>query len=180
MLIEYENLIKFNEKDGEISVSPSLYQKERKEPWNRGCIYEKVSNYHIFYLSVNGGWSTWRYSDACSRTCGEGTRTRTRYCNNPVPSNGGLQCAGMSTEEEKCNTAACSVNGGWSTWRYRDACSRTCGEGTRTRTRYCNNPVPTNGGLQCAGISTEKGKCNTAICSGSLFILRECFNTLNA
>jgi hypothetical protein len=52
---------------------------------------------------IDGGWSQW---SSCNVTCGGGTQTRD--CNNPVPSNGGAQCAGASTQA--CNTQACVPN----------------------------------------------------------------------
>lgn len=43
------------------------------------------------------------------------------------------------------------VNGGWSAWSAKDT---TCGI-TGTQTRTCTNPAPANGGLTCAGSSTQ-------------------------
>jgi len=68
---------------------------------------------------VNGGWSDWTsWADitACSKSCGGGARvqSRSRVCNNPVPSNGGASCTGPATETQSvaCNTqACCKANG---------------------------------------------------------------------
>ncbi|KAI8505852.1 hypothetical protein Bbelb_162050 [Branchiostoma belcheri] len=40
---------------------------------------------------VNGGWSDW-VDGACSVTCGGGSLTQTRTCDNPAPAHGGLEC----------------------------------------------------------------------------------------
>ncbi|MFA6454114.1 MAG: thrombospondin type-1 domain-containing protein, partial [Microgenomates group bacterium] len=53
-------------------------------------------------------------------SCGGGTQTKTRYCNNPTPQNGGPECRrgngtyttpGDRTEtaSQSCNTQACSA-----------------------------------------------------------------------
>eukprot|EP00397_Hematodinium_sp_SG-2012_P048046 GEMP01054883.1.p1 GENE.GEMP01054883.1~~GEMP01054883.1.p1 ORF type:complete len:285 (+),score=29.30 GEMP01054883.1:56-910(+) len=58
---------------------------------------------------VHGEWSSWGPYGACSKTCGGGTKRRTRECTNPAPSNGGSDCSGSGTENRSCNTEACSV-----------------------------------------------------------------------
>ena len=42
----------------------------------------------------------------------------------------------------------------------------TCGVGTLTRTRTCNNPPPANGGNDCIGPSSEVQPCNKGCCPG--------------
>ncbi|XP_071122517.1 coadhesin-like [Mytilus edulis] len=115
-------------------------------------------------VKVNGGWSTWSYVNACSLTCGPGTQTKTRSCTNPPPSNNGEYCPGLSSVSDNCNASPCSVNGGWSTWSYLDTCSVTCGFGTQTKTRSCNNPPPSGSGLYCQGLSYGSENCNEFVC----------------
>lgn len=50
------------------------------------------------------------------------------------------------------NIDTCVVNGGWSAW-YGPYCNNNCGTGTLVSYRYCNNPVPKNGGTPCSGSS---------------------------
>ncbi|CAC5388602.1 unnamed protein product [Mytilus coruscus] len=57
-------------------------------------------------VPVNGGWSDWENS-TCSVTCGEGTVTINRTCNNPVPSGGGNNCSGDSIDTASCNQGVC-------------------------------------------------------------------------
>ena len=61
------------------------------------------------YLSdgaVDGGWSNWGEWSLCSSTCGQGTRQRTRSCNNPEPSGGGAGCKGDDRQEQQCEGAS--------------------------------------------------------------------------
>ena len=51
-------------------------------------------------MAVDGGWSAY---GACSKTCGQGTQSRT--CSNPAPENDGKACVGHATQ--LCNTQAC-------------------------------------------------------------------------
>ncbi|KAK6183172.1 hypothetical protein SNE40_010701 [Patella caerulea] len=67
-------------------------------------------------------------------------------------------------------TVACDCNkavmpGSWSDWSY-NTCSMSCGVGTRSRTRKCNNPAPANGGDNCPGSSTEQVACHEQACPG--------------
>ncbi|MBI2105484.1 putative Ig domain-containing protein, partial [Candidatus Woesearchaeota archaeon] len=61
-------------------------------------------------LSVNGGWNAWSSWSSCSASCGGGTQTRARTCNNPAPYCGGASCIGAATETQNCNTQACNNN----------------------------------------------------------------------
>ena len=80
------------------------------------------------------------------------TRTRTRFCNNPVPSNGGADCVGSAQESEECSPdwlvtqdgddhPQCVVHGGWTVWSPGSECNTQC---ETTKTRTCTNPVPIN------------------------------------
>ncbi|KAK6187216.1 hypothetical protein SNE40_005292 [Patella caerulea] len=114
--------------------------------------------------TVNGGWGEWLDYGDCSATCGTGSKTRSRQCNNPPPSNDGEFCEGDDTETAECNLPLCPVNGGWGEWLDYGDCSVTCGPGTKTRSRQCDNPPPSNDGDVCEGDNTETTECNLAIC----------------
>ena len=60
---------------------------------------------------MDGGWTSWDVAGACSVTCGSGVQQRSRVCNNPVPSNGGMNCTGDSDDVVPCDTNADCVNG---------------------------------------------------------------------
>ena len=56
----------------------------------------------------HGQWSSWRAWGSCSKSCGWGTRTRRRYCNNPPPSEGGRDCVGVRLNSQTdCNGQDC-------------------------------------------------------------------------
>ena len=60
---------------------------------------------------VNGNWGSWDAWDACSVTCGNGTRTRERRCNNPTPSIGEATCTGSAVEQDNCYLLDCPPAG---------------------------------------------------------------------
>jgi len=64
----------------------------------------------------------------------------------------------------------CAVDGGWSDWSLWDECSATCGQGQKSRTRECNNPIPAYGGRMCDGDSLEYDSCNARRCPGNQWI----------
>lgn len=115
-------------------------------------------------VPINGGWTNWSNWSNCSKECGGGSQTRTRSCTNPPPQNGGASCVGDATETQSCNTQECAVDGGWSFWYDWSECSKSCGGGTQTRIRKCNNPSPTAGGADCVGSDSETRSCNTHQC----------------
>lgn len=113
--------------------------------------------------SVNGGWSAWSSYGACSATCGGGTQSSTRTCNNPTPQLDGANCTGSSVQTQQCNLQACPQDGGWSAVQW-GPCSASCGDGTQTGTRVCNNPYPNYGGAPCTGPTTVTQACNMGGC----------------
>ncbi|XP_053387285.1 coadhesin-like [Mercenaria mercenaria] len=60
-----------------------------------------------FFSELNGGWTDWSDWGMCSATCGSGTRSRTRLCTNPSPSNGGESCPNNPSETTVCNVQTC-------------------------------------------------------------------------
>jgi|GEM_PF-4977781 len=118
----------------------------------------------------DGGWGTWSGWGACSKACDGGQETRARSCNSPSPANGGLGCAGASSETRSCNNTPClvPVDGGWGPWQLSTGCSKACGGGVKTYTRSCNNPSPVDGGKHCVGSNTKTEPCNTQECCKEL------------
>ncbi|XP_076472671.1 coadhesin-like [Babylonia areolata] len=115
---------------------------------------------------VDGAWGAWGAWGTCTKTCGTGARVRSRACDTPSPSNGGAECAGCGSETDTCNTQDCPVpvNGNWGSWGAWGACTKTCGNGTQTRTRTCDSPSASNGGADCQGPESEEAACNTEDC----------------
>ncbi|XP_022098999.1 SCO-spondin-like, partial [Acanthaster planci] len=116
----------------------------------------------------DGGWSGWTVWSPCDRTCGWGTRLRFRSCTNPFPRNGGKNCSDEGRMEVgKCNEFACVVDGKPGPWGMWSTCTSTCGGGTQHRKRYCNNPVPQNGGDECTReLMEETRPCALEECPG--------------
>ena len=60
------------------------------------------------FTIVNGGFSNWTEWSICDRPCGNGLRTRRRYCNNPVPALNGLECNGTDIMTVPCFMQNCT------------------------------------------------------------------------
>ncbi|XP_074657039.1 uncharacterized protein LOC141910187 [Tubulanus polymorphus] len=102
-------------------------------------------------------WSAWQAFTACSKTCGTGTRTRTRQCWDPkdLAFVDPTLCGGSETESESCSTELCPIDGVWGSWSEWS----TCTSGIKYRSRLCDNPPPSNGGAQCPGEATNPLLC---------------------
>ncbi|XP_010746369.2 complement component C8 beta chain [Larimichthys crocea] len=50
-------------------------------------------------IAIDGSWSCWGAWSSCSGR----TMTRSRQCNNPAPSNGGMACSGLQQESTECS-----------------------------------------------------------------------------
>lgn len=62
------------------------------------------------HFTENGAWGSWGSYGTCSKTCGTGTKTRTRTCDNPAPIGNGAACPGSSSDDADCNTQPCPSN----------------------------------------------------------------------
>ncbi|XP_052282757.1 coadhesin-like isoform X1 [Dreissena polymorpha] len=114
---------------------------------------------------VHGGWSVWSAWGVCDVTCGNGTMTRSRQCNNPTPLNGGEDCQGPSQNNGECILNRCPTHGGWSAWNEWGSCSVTCGVGLRRRDRVCDNPWPSSDGNHCFGDNINYEICSKPVCA---------------
>ncbi|XP_071138997.1 A disintegrin and metalloproteinase with thrombospondin motifs adt-1-like isoform X3 [Mytilus edulis] len=117
------------------------------------------------FCPVNGNWGSWLGWTICSSSCDSGYQTRSRLCNSPIPSSNGAYCNGKSFEVFNCSTAMCTVNGNWGSWSDWTICSSSCDAGHQTRSRICNNPVPSSNGAYCNGKSFEVLNCSIAKCT---------------
>ena len=57
----------------------------------------------------------------------------------------------------------------WGEWGNWTTCSETCGEGTKSRTRKCDNPKPSGGGNK-----SESGGGNAIWIVGAIAIRSQC------
>lgn len=84
-------------------------------------------------------WTEWA---SCSVTCGTGNLTRTRICT------GAGSCSEPLVEYSECVEPDCPKPVYWSEWSDFDDCTKSCGAGTRSRSRMC-----TAGGREFCDIS---------------------------
>jgi len=78
-----------------------------------------------------GSWTVWITVGSCSVDCGAGKQQETRECDGG--NIGGPGCVGEYEREIDCNLGDCIIQ--WAGWGAWGVCSRTCGAGTKTRTR---------------------------------------------
>jgi len=64
---------------------------------------------YLSVILVDGHWSNWADWSVCSVSCGSGSRSRDRKCDNPSPANGGDNCVdGLGYVVETCKMSECS------------------------------------------------------------------------
>ena len=65
----------------------------------------KILQYFMLFLfsAVDGNWGEWSTWNTCSKTCKQGTQSRTRKCDSPAPLYGGKSCEGNSSQAQVCN-----------------------------------------------------------------------------
>ena len=88
-----------------------------------------------------GQWSQWsRCSSSCVDLKNGSYLFPQRFRTRPVVKKGnveGLSCDQFQSKEvEPCNMRPCPVDGVWREWSDFGPCSVTCGNGTKSRTRY--------------------------------------------
>ena len=112
----------------------------------------------LFRLTDWGEWGP------CSKTCDEGISIRSRTCIDFYSGRESEHCTEILSESRTCNERSCSVDGAWAPWSTWSACSKSCGIGSKRRTRSCNSPSPKFGGKPCDGGFVE---VQNIICIGS-------------
>ena len=65
-------------------------------------LHDLLHVHEYINFSVDGGWSSFGPYSACTTSCGDGVRTKTRTCSNPAPAFGGLDCEGDDTMSDNC------------------------------------------------------------------------------
>ena len=127
-----------------------------------------IRSCNVFPCPIHGNFSSWSIFSVCSKSCGNGTKTRTRNCSNPFPEHGGRNCSSLGPSKEvlACNVFPCPIHGNYSSWSNFGNCSKSCGNGTKLRTRSCTNPTPKHGGRSCSSLGPSKEilPCNVFPC----------------
>ena len=118
----------------------------------------------LAHCPIDGGWAEWSAWSGCSASCEGGTKTRTRSCTDPSPQHNGRPCAGSANMTVFCYHGPCPKGGGWSTWTNWSSCSKSCANGTRTRSRICDDPTSSPGGSTCLGNPNQTSSCNEEPC----------------
>ncbi|XP_068678798.1 meprin A subunit alpha-like isoform X2 [Montipora foliosa] len=168
---DYDSIMHYGEdsfsKNGKPTIrsiqdaSRSLGQKEGFT----GLDVQEINS--LYECNGNGisGWSAWSDFGPCRADC---KKFRQRYCQS---SNKDVDCPGHSygiqAEEVVCPKEEChaAVNGHWGRWSSWSSCSQTCGEGTKQRTRKCDDPPPANSGRLCSGDDKLQRACIVRRCS---------------
>ncbi|XP_028405803.1 uncharacterized protein LOC114528384 [Dendronephthya gigantea] len=105
-------------------------------------------------------WTRWSSYGPCDKYC---YKNRQRFCygNTPKSCGGRPNRYGVESQYVKCTSSECplKVGGNWGDWAPWSACSRTCNEGLKTRTRRCDNPAPKNNGKPCKGRPKQTVLC---------------------
>eukprot|EP00121_Abeoforma_whisleri_P013494 Awhi_evm1s12450 len=140
---------------------------------------------------IIGVWNSWGAASQCSKTCGDGTQTRTRICNGPFF--GGSDCPGDRTSISSCNIKACpvvcntdfateddaesscSTSSGVSSFNadsFNGDCKYQCFSNyIKTSCGSCSAPV--NGKWSAWG---STGSCSRSCGTGSQSMIRSCTN----
>ncbi|XP_078371948.1 uncharacterized protein LOC144655560 isoform X2 [Oculina patagonica] len=117
--------------------------------------------------SATGSWSSWSNFGPCYQENNKCLHDRQRYCSNENRKKcPGANKYGVQKQTKPCpHNCSLPIAGHWGHWSPWTACSVTCGYGTHTRTRTCNDPAPKNGGKDCRGDSEDVGKCLMTVCN---------------
>jgi len=104
------------------------------------------SNYAVKFcckIKQFANWGEWSKWTECSKSCGRGESHRERKCQQDKPSetcwNFSHKKTAQNTQSKDCNIMPCEgeVIVEWKAWTQWGACSVTCGDGVKKRSRSC-------------------------------------------
>jgi len=121
---------------------------------------------------VDCQWKQWEEWSDCTKSCGQGTKERSRakkvFMENTTgcrvgPCNGGLECEGPYKESSDCFIQRCP-DCSWSAWGKFGACPAKCNGAKRSRTRKQTQPKNADSfsglALNCTGTETDVDNCD--------------------
>ena len=106
-------------------------------------------------------WTEWGSWTSCTQSCGGGSKTRVRECILEESGDADNQCVGDDHETEVCNDQTCP---NWTPWTQWTECTKTCGGGTKKRSRDCVALRTGDSADDCDGDDEEVEECNTDGC----------------
>ncbi|CAD7922583.1 unnamed protein product [Amoebophrya sp. A120] len=116
-------------------------------------------------------WSSW---GECSKSCGGGQQNRTRTVTATALA-GGKPCSGGLVELQACSLPKCETDLDciWNEWQEWSACSRSCGIGSRARSRMIEQ-APRGHGKLCEPLDmVETAACDMGLCHEAVDCLFE-------
>lgn len=120
------------------------------------------------YPSNEGTWKAWAAASGadgqCSSACGGGWKKEVRSIQWPNPECHGKAPAGALVRMAACNTQCCPKDETVSAWGAWTSCSKTCGVGSKTRTRTVVKPDPACVGATNTKALSQSSDCNTECC----------------
>merc|ERR1719478_62711 len=137
--------------------------KQHKEGNGRSCgsTWEERSC-KLVDCPIHCTLSDWTGWSACSATCGDGTKTRSRGVTVDAQ-HGGSPCEGSLEASENCRDKECPIHCKLSDWTAWSACSTTCGQGTRSRSRSVRVEAK-HGGQACEDALEASEQCKDREC----------------
>lgn len=144
------------------------FQRKRQEQQRldseQNAVLPVQNDYTPKYTSKprKSGWTSWSNWTRCNVSCGDGYRTRRRFCANA--SMNSASCPGLSSESVPCGGSPCQQYE-WSSFTYTE-CSKPCGGGETYATRQCNvkGTARQVADKNCQGHAFAKHPCNTQKC----------------
>ncbi|CAI4221397.1 unnamed protein product [Auanema sp. JU1783] len=142
-------------------AAPRMCNTEKTPPTTRQCDFSRCP-----YEWAPGPWQT------CSKTCGNGTQSRSIEClvkssqtsnllsEHSVPK-GKCEALPMPKDQQDCNLNACEAEYQWQIGPWQ-ACSKTCGHGVRRRKVRCFHRNGTRVAKQnCEAVSVRPRRTQT-------------------
>jgi len=123
-------------------------------------ILEETKDCNTQNCQIDCKVSDWNEWAKCTKSCDGGVTSRSRKIIEPN-AYGGKECPPIF-ESKKCNTFPCPINCEVSGWSRYSKCSKSCGGGTKVKTRTITQ-IPQFNGEKCPPLQDIQ-PCNTQPC----------------